>query len=152
VNKHQLVIVRHFLAVIIVTMLIVFGLINLRDMINKSESMREMGVLAMTIKDYRSKTGSFPPESWLKPLESSFVRLGGLKYRAQQVFYDSPPETILAYNKHKSYAILVPSGYAVMQVDYQVKWMPPKQFEELLAKQEKGRELELYRFYRKPQD
>jgi hypothetical protein len=152
VNRRQLFIIRHFLSVIIVTLLFVFGLMNIRDVINKSESLREMGEFGKAIKDYRTKNGSLPPESWTKPLESSFARLGNLKYRAQQIFYDSPPETILAYNKHRSYALLVPSGYAILQVDGQVKWMPLKQFNEVFAQQEKDRQLKLYRFYRKSEN
>jgi hypothetical protein len=152
VNKRQLFIIRHFLSVIIVTLVVIFGLMNLRDVINKSESLREMGEFGKVIKNYRSKNGSFPPESWVKPLESNFARLGNLKYRAQQIFYDSPPETILAYNKHRSYAIFVPSGYVILQIDGQVKWMSLKQFDEVFAQQEKARELVLYRFYRKSGD
>jgi hypothetical protein len=149
VNKRQLIIIRHFLSVIIVTLVVVFGLMNLRDMINKSESLREMGELGKAVKDYHKKNGSFPPESWIKPLENNFARLGNLNYRAQQVFFDSPPETILAYNKYRSYAIFVPSGYAILQVDGQVKWMLLKEFDKVFAQQEKDQELELYRFYRK---
>jgi hypothetical protein len=146
-NKRQTSIVRHFLAVIVVTLAVTFGIINLRDAVNKSEAFREMDVFAKTIQDYRHKNGSLPPEAWLKPIIVSFSRTRDLKYRAQNVLYDSPPDTIVAYSKRRSYSFLVKSGYVYLQFDGQVKWMLPAQFEQMLAKQDAERSRELNKLY-----
>ena len=151
-NKRQTLIVRHIFSVIIVTLLFVFGLINLRDTVNRSEAIREMGELGKAVQTYRQQHGSLPPETWLKPLLEGFVRLGAVQYRARDVFYDSPGDTILAYTRQKSSAILVKSGYVVLQLDGQVKWMPPAEFEQLLNAQKAERSLQLFRLYGEPGD
>jgi hypothetical protein len=146
-NKRQTSIVRHFLVVIAVTLAVIFGLINLRDTVNKSEAIREMGVLARTIQDYRHKNGSLPSEAFLKPVIGGFSRTSNLQYRAQHVLYDSPADTIVAYSKRRSYSFLVKSGYVYIQFDGQVKWMPPAPFEQMLARQDNERSRELNRLY-----
>ncbi len=146
-NRRQTTVIRHILSVLIVTLLFIFGLINLRDTINRSECMREMGELSKAIQEYRRKNGSLPPESWLRPLVEGLARSGAPQYRARYVLYDSPPETILAYTKQSSSAMLVKGGYVVIQLDGQVTWMPPDDFKRLLEQQESARSLELFRLY-----
>jgi hypothetical protein len=146
-NRRQTLVIRHIVTVLIVTLLFIFGLINLRDAINRSECMREMGELSKAIQEYRRKNGSLPAESWLKPKIEDLARSGTPEYRARYVLYDSPPDTILAYTKQRSSAILVKSGYVVMQLDGQVKWMPPEEFTQLLEQQDAYRDRELFRIY-----
>jgi hypothetical protein len=151
-NKRQTLIIRHILTVLIVTLLFIFGLINLRDTINRSECMREMSELGKFIQAYRTQNGSLPPESWLKPRLGEFIRLGDIQYRARYVLYDSPGDTILAHAKQYSSAMLVKSGYVILQLDGQVKWMPPDEFRQLIEQQENKRNLELFRLYGEPKD
>ena len=139
--------IRHIFTVIVVTLVFIFALINLRDALNRSERIREMGELAKAIGRYRQQNGSLPPESWIAPITAEFARLGDLQYRARYTLYDSPGDTILAYTKHKSYAMFVKSGYVYLQLDGQVKWLPPDEFEQLLKQQESDRSLQLYRLY-----
>jgi hypothetical protein len=145
VNARQSAVVRHFLAVIIVTVVFIFGLMNLRDALNKSECIREMGVVGQAIMDYRKRTGSLPPQAWLKPLQENAARLAPLMYRAHHVLYDSPPDTIVAYSRQRTYSMIVKSGYVFLQLDGQVKWLDVKRFESLLEKQEQDRLAELAR-------
>jgi hypothetical protein len=152
VNKRQTLIVRHFLSVIIVTGVVVFTMINLRDALTQKEAVREMSVLSAAIREYRQKNGSLPPESWVKPHLEGFARVGGLEYRAQWVLYDSPPDTILAFVKQKSYSVIVKTSYIVLKLNGEVTRMAPKDFDEAMKKQQSDREVELYRLLRKSTD
>jgi hypothetical protein len=149
-NKRQISVIRHFLSVIIVTLLFVFGLINLRDGINRREALREMTQFGEAVLKYRQNNGSLPPEAWTKPLLDSFSRIE-VKYRATMILYDSPPNTILAYSKQRSYSLFVKAGYIVLRLNGAVDFMRPDEFEPLLKKQEADRNLELYRLYGLPQ-
>lgn len=151
-NRRQILIIRHILTVMIVTVLFIFGLINLRDVINRSECIREMGELGKAIAAYRQKNGSLPPESAIRPLIANFARIGALEYRARYVLYDSPADTILAYTRQKSTSLLVKSGYVILQLDGQVKWLTPQEFEKLFDEQENWRNVELFRLYGERKD
>lgn len=151
-NKRQISVIRHILTVIVVTLVFIFALINLRDAVNRSERIREMGELAKAISRYRQQNGSLPPESWVSPIVADFARLGDLEYRARYILYDSPGDTILAYTRQKSYAMFVKSGYVYLQLDGQVKWLPPDEFEHLLKQQEGDRSLQLYKMYGEESD
>jgi hypothetical protein len=149
-NKRQLSVIRHFLVVIIVTLLFIFGMVNLRDGLNRSEMQREMENLAASIKNYRQKNNSLPPESWIQPQLEGFARLSGADYRAKFVFYDSPPDTIIASCKQKSYSMLVKTAYIVLRLDGRIEWLSPEVFDKAMKEQEEARQLELYRLYGVP--
>ncbi|HSV27498.1 MAG TPA: hypothetical protein VLH60_06350 [Sedimentisphaerales bacterium] len=151
-NKRQTLIIRHILVVLVVTTLFVFGLIHLRDAVNRYEAIREMGEVGRAIHAYRQQHGWMPPETWIEPLLERFVRLGNVQYRASDIFHDSPGDTILAYTKQRSSSVFVESGYIVLQLDCQVKWMSPDEFERLLNAQEAERSLQLFRLHGAPGD
>ncbi len=151
-NRRQILIIRHILTVLIVTVLFIFGLINLRDAINRSECIREMGELGKAVAAYRQKNGSLPPESAIRPLIAEFARIGALEYRAKYMLYNSPTDTILAYTYQKSTSMLIKSGYVILQLDGQVKWLPPQEFKKLIDEQEKWRNVELFRLYGERKD
>jgi hypothetical protein len=149
-NKRQLSVIRHFLVVIVVTLLFVFGLINLRDSLNRSEMNREMEVLATSIKDYRQRNGSLPSESWIRTQVQSFVRLANLEYRAKSVLYDSPPETIVASCMQNSYSMLVKKAYIVLRLDGSVEWLAPDVYAKAIKEQDIATQNELFRLYGQP--
>jgi hypothetical protein len=149
-NKRQLSVVRHFLIVIVVTLLFVFGLINLRDGLNRSEMQREMEVLGASIKDYRQKNGSLPSESWIRSQVQSFARLGNVEYRAKSVLYDSPPETIIANCMQNSYSMLIKKAYIVLRLDGSVEWLAPDVYAKTVKEQENAAQNELFRLYGQP--
>jgi hypothetical protein len=152
VNKRQISVVRHFLTVIIVTLLFVFGLINVRDMMNRSEMQREMESLAQSIKEYRQTNGSMPPESVVRPILERFSRLNPVDYRAKSILYDSPPDTVIASCKQRSYSILVETAYIALRLDGRIEWLSPADFERIMKEQEDARQQELYKLYGTPLD
>jgi len=116
---------------------------HLRDWLNKSEAMRAMEHIGQEVLGYREKYRSLPLESYLGPIKRQHVRLGELNYRAQWIDFESPPDTILAYTKKEFRSEFVKSGYVVLRLDGQVQWMEKKEFEQLLARQQSQREIEM---------
>jgi hypothetical protein len=149
-NKRQISVIRHFLIVIVVTLLFVFGLINLRDGLNRSEMQREMEVLGASIKDYRQKNGSLPSESWIRGQVQNFARLGSLEYRAKSILYDSPPESIVASCLQNSYSMLVKKAYIVLRLDGSIEWLAPDIYSRMVKEQETATQDELFRLYGQP--
>lgn len=149
-NKRQLSVIRHFLFVIIVTLLFIFGLINLRDGLNRSEMQREMEVFATAVKDYRQQNKALPPESWVQPQVRNFVRLGGVQYRAKSILYDSPPDTIIASCKQRTYSVFVKTAYIVLRLDGRVEWLSPPVYEKTIKEQDQAVQSELYKLYGMP--
>ena len=145
-NKRQKSIFLNFIFVIAVTFFFVAVMMNVRDGINKSEAIREMGLLAEKVLEYRREHGSLPSESYVisQVRALRFMRLGELKYRAQWIGMDAPDETILAY-AYRHYHFLAGEGYVVMRLDGEVEWITKATFEELLGRQQSEAELELLR-------
>ncbi len=145
-NRRQRNIIINFVSVIVITVVAVLALINFRDYINWSESMQAMNQLSRIVLNYRKAHGSVPSESYINDVTEELqgkVRLGQIIYRARWLDFDAPPDEILAYVKKKHNSLFVHNGYIVLRLDGQVEWMEPKEFEELLAKQQKPIEKEL---------
>ena len=145
-NRRQKSIVLNFVFVIAVTIVFVAVMMNVRDNINKSEALREMGLLSEKVQEYSKEYGSLPPESYVigQVRALRFMRLGELKYRAQWIGMDAPDETILGY-AYRHYHFLTGEGYVVMRLDGEVEWIAKTTFEELLGQQQSEAELELLR-------
>ena len=143
-NQRQKSILRNVVFVFAVTAIFVAAMVNVKDLINKSEAIRAMELLAQQVTQYRAKNHSTPPESYLLGQYENLgiVRLGDLNYRAQWISYESEPGTILAYAK-KNYQFLVKRGYVVMFLDGRVEWMRPKEFKKLLKEHQTQAELDI---------
>jgi hypothetical protein len=134
----------NFFIVIVITSLAVFAMFNLRDWVNRSESIRAMGHLGRVVLEHRQKHGTVPPESYVDNIKQDLegnVRLGILHYRARWIDFESPPDTILAYSEKIYPSSLLEDGYVVLLVDGTVKWIDKKEFEELFASQRKPMEI-----------
>lgn len=143
-NERQRSTIRNFILVISLTAMFVVVMTNVKDAINKSEAIRAMESLAERVLEYRKEYGSTPPESFIvqHQREMQFARLGRVSYRAQWLGFGDETDTVLAY-VFKDYQFLVKRGYVVMRLDGSVEWMGRKDFEELLARQQKAAEVEL---------
>ena len=143
-NKRQKSIILNFVFVIATTAIFVAVMVNVKDLINKSEAIRAMELLAQEVQMYRDRYRSTPPESYIrrKSNELRIIRLGELHYRAQWIGPESKPDTILAYAL-KKYQLLVRRGYVVMFLDGSVTWMRSKEFKALLDKQQTQAEIDL---------
>jgi len=126
------------------TAIFVVAMINVKDVINKSEAIRAMELLSQGVRKYRDSYHSTPSESYFNRLKSSIsaVRLGDVQYRAQWIGFDDGPDTVLAYS-YKNYKFLVKRGYVVMRLDGNVDWVERGEFIKLLKKQQTDAEIKL---------
>jgi hypothetical protein len=142
-NKRQKSLVLNVIAVLVITVAFIVLMMNVKDLLNKSEAMRAMGTVGREVLNYREQYGSLPPESYLTRIKEQFVRLGALHYRAQWIGFDSEPNAVLAYTKQNYRSLAARSGYVVLRLDGQVEWMGKRQFEALLREQQTSREIEM---------
>jgi hypothetical protein len=145
-NKLQKRILANFAVVLLVTATAVVGMVELKNMVNRSEAMRAMESLGQVVGDYKQKNGSVPPESYvdgiIKSLEGQ-LRLGNLCYRAQWIAFDSPPDTILAYARKDYRSLFSRPGAVVLRFDGRIEWMDKASFDKLIAGQQTPMELEM---------
>lgn len=145
-NRRQKILLRDFVAVVVITALAVVAMVNFRDWVNRSEARRAMEQLGIIVLRYRQNYGALPPESYVaKTMEDlkGQVRLGGLKYRALWIDSDSTPDEILAYTEKNYRSLLVDEGYVVLRLDGRVEWMGKKEFKSLLAQQQSPAEIRM---------
>jgi len=145
-NKLQKRILANFAVVMVVTATAVVGMVELKNLVNRSEAMRAMESLGRVVSDYKQKKGSIPPESHvdgiIKSLEGQ-LRLGNLCYRAQWIAFDSPPDTILAYARKNYRSLFSRPGAIVLRFDGRIEWMDKASFDKLIAGQQTPMELEM---------
>lgn len=143
-NIQQKKLVANVITVSFFTIVMIVGFANLKNTINRSESMRAIDLIGKEVLQYRKQNGSLPNESYVNQyiVEIGAVRLRGLQYRAAWIEFGSQPDkTILAYAE-KTYKGFVKSGYVVLWLDGRVEWMGKKQFEKILAEQQQKQEIQ----------
>jgi len=146
-NTRQKKLVANIVTVLFFTTVMIVGFANIKNNINRSESMRAMGLLGKEILEYRKLNGSLPNEFYVNQFKDkiSAVRLGDIQYRAQWIEFGSQPDkTILAYVE-KNYRGFVKAGFIALWLDGKVEWIGKKQFEKILAAQQKKLELQWLR-------
>jgi len=120
------------------------GFSNIKNLINRAESMRTMEMVGRAVLEYRREYGSLPNEAYVNQYIEKIgaVRLGGFNYRAAWIEYGSEPNsTILAYLE-KKFRGFVESGYIVLWLNGKVEWMAKDKFESILARQQSEYELQ----------
>ncbi|MBN2020989.1 MAG: hypothetical protein JW749_12290 [Sedimentisphaerales bacterium] len=145
-NKQQRRILTNFAVVIALTITAAFGMVELKNLVNRSEAMRAMEQLATIVRDYKQKNGSVPPETYVAGLKEKLegqVRMGDLHYRARWIEFGSPPDTILAYVKKDYHSIFFHPGAIVLRFDGRVEWIEKHAFEKSLALQQTPLELQM---------
>ncbi|MGD0597671.1 MAG: hypothetical protein ABSA64_09170 [Sedimentisphaerales bacterium] len=145
-NKPQKRILANFVVVLLVTATAVIGMVELKNMVNRSEAMRAMEQLQKAVTEYRGKNGSVPPETYVDGIIKTFAgvpRLGDLRYRAQWIAFDSPPDTILAYVIKDYRSLFSHPGAIVLRFDGRIEWMDKASFDKLIAGQQTQMELEM---------
>jgi len=144
VNRQQKKLVANIVTVVTFTVAMVVGFANIKNAINRSETIRAMKILSDEILKYKKGYGSLPPEFYVKQFTDKIgaVRLSGFQYRALWIESDSKPDTtILAYSE-KNYRGLVKAGYVVLWLNGKVEWMSKNHFEKVLTTQQKQQELQ----------
>jgi hypothetical protein len=147
-NKQQKAILIEFITIIAITAIAVGVMVNFKDWVNRSEAIGAMNQLSQVVLKYRKEYGSVPPESYVNEIKRDLkggVRLGDLKYRAQWIEFDAPPDEILAYAERKYPSSLLNDGYVVLRLDGRVEWMDKQQFEKLLAQRQSKAEIDMLR-------
>ena len=147
-NRRQKTILGNTTAVIVITAIAVAAMINLKNWVNRSESMRAMEDLGRIVSQYREKYGSVPPESYIDRIKEELeghVRLGEVIYRAQWISFESTPDEILAYTEKHHSSWLFGKKHIVLRLDGRAEWMDKQELETLLAHQQSSQELEMLR-------
>ncbi len=142
--KRQKIIVAKIVAVIVFTILAVFTMYNVKDFINRRESMLAMTQIGEYIVEYKKVNGSRPSQSNIEEYQKRTeggVRLGNVEYRAIWINYDAPADTILAYVRKNYHTLLLKSGVIVLRLDGKVEWMEPTVFENQLKSQQTEEEI-----------
>jgi hypothetical protein len=147
-NRQQKLILTKFALVLLITVGLVVGMIEFKNLVRKSEAMRAMDNLGKIALQYRKNNGSIPPESYVDTIKKDlegYVRMGRLQYRAQWIGFDAPPDEILAYVHADFHSLLSQDGYIVLRLDGRVEWMDKAKFEPMLAHQQTKAEVEIMR-------
>ncbi len=143
-TKRQKVVVVKFTAVITFTIIAVFSMYNIKDFINRRESMLAMAQIGQYVLEFKKANGSRPAEAGIEEFQKRIeggVRLGKITYRTIWIEYDAPDNSILAYVKKNYYSLFLKSGYIILRLDGKVEWMEPKEFESLLKSQQTPEEI-----------
>lgn len=130
--------ITNLISTVVIISLFIFGFGNFKDFINKREAIRGFNQLGEKIIDHRKHSGQLPGESSIESLREQVegaARVGVIRYRAQWIGIDSPPNTIVAYAE-KEYDWLIGSGVVVLLLDGQVLYLAPKEFNKLLSQQQ----------------
>ncbi|MCJ7730231.1 MAG: hypothetical protein MUO27_10205 [Sedimentisphaerales bacterium] len=145
-NRHQKAILTNIIAVMVITVLAVAVMINFKDWVNRSESMRAMESLGQIALQYRKEHGSVPPQSYVDRLKEDLpggVRLGGLRYRGLWVDFESSGDEILAYAEKRYRSSFLSDGFVVLRLDGRVEWIGEEEFKKLLAQQQSPMEAQM---------
>lgn len=132
--------------VIAVTAIAVAAMINLKNWVNRSETMRAMEHLGRVVLQYREDHGSVPPESYIDRIKEELeghVRLGKVIYRAQWISFESTPDEILAYTERPHSSWLFGKKYIILRLNGHAEWMDKQELETLLAQRQSSQELEM---------
>jgi hypothetical protein len=143
-NKRQKIIVAKFAVVVVVTTIAALAMINIKDLINRSEGVRAMQQLGDGLLSYRQQYGYLPPESYLDTIKENVqgrVRLGKIQYRALWITLESEPNEILAYTEKNYKSLLINDGYIFLLLNGNVDWMEKNKFEKLLKSQQSPMEI-----------
>ena len=147
-NKRQKAILIKIITVTVVTTIAVIAMLNVKDLINRSEAMRAMKHLGREVLEYKQAHGSLPSEFYVHSIErklEGYARLGKLYYRALWLDFDSTPDEILAYSEKKYRSLFLDDGYVVLRFDGRVEWMGKQEFETLLSQQQTPMEIQMLR-------
>ena len=151
-NKAQKKLIKNLIGTVVVIVVFIFGFGNFKDYVNKSEAIRAFRQLGQEVLKYRKETGQLPSEATIANLKEQLegsARVGTIDYRAQYISIDSPPDTIVAYTE-KEYQWLIKSGFVVLLLDGRVLYLVPKEFNDLLKKQQTAFEVEQMQKSQKP--
>jgi len=143
-NIQQKKLVANIVTVVLFTTVMIVGFANIKNIINRSESMRAMDLVGKEILEYRKQYGALPNETYVNQFieKTGIVRLGELQYRAQWIEFGAKSnETILAYTE-KNFGGFVKSGYIVLWLDGRIEWINEKHFEKIISEQQQKQELQ----------
>ncbi len=145
-NRRQKSVLLNSITVITITVAAVVAMVNFKDWVNRSESIRAMEHLSRIILQYRKSHGCVPPESYVDGIRASLegrTQLGEINYRARWINFESTPDEVLAYAEKKYRSSWLDDGYVVLRLNGQVEWISKKEFDALLPESEREMEFEM---------
>ena len=118
-NRRQKTVVRDFILVAISTAVIILGMFNFKDWINRSEAMFAMEHIGQQVLSYRKEHGAVPPRSYVDRVKLKVpgqARLN-LIYRARWIEFDCSADEILAYSPKNYRTFILGKGSIVLRLD-----------------------------------
>ncbi len=112
-NKRQRQLLVRFCIVMALTIALIVGLSQYRNVVNKSEAIRSMNILSIEIAKYNLYHGELPSSSYISDIIARYglLRVGPVECRSQWIEPGSGPETILLFSKKNYNSLFVKSGY-----------------------------------------
>ena len=154
-NRPQKKLLNKFIFILVITVGFVVFMVNVRNTVNRSETVRSLGILGREVLEYRRNYGSLPSESYIKVVREKFgiARLGDIHYRAQWIEFGADADsTILAYTT-RPFRRIFEKYYVVLWLDGRVEQYRKADFEKILNRQQNEFELKWLRenILQKPQ-
>jgi len=144
-NRRQKAVLTKFFVVITITALMVTGMVNFKDWVNRSEALRAMEHMGKIVLRHRKEKGVIPSESYIITIKEQLeghARLGDIQYRALWIDSESSEDEILAYVEHNFRSLFIKEGFIVLFLDGRVNWMDKQEFKTLLRSQQSPMEIE----------
>ena len=132
----------------IATGVAIVAMVQLKNVVNRSEAMRAMQELGQEVLAHQRKNGSVPSEAWVdreKEKLPGYVRLRSLRYRARWIGFESSPDAILGYTEFSYRWLFSRNKHLVLRLSGVVEWIDQDEFKSLLAEQQSQLEIEMTR-------
>ncbi len=112
-NKRQKQLLARFCIVMTLTIALIVGLSQYRNVVNKSEAIKSMDILSMEIAKYDLYHGELPSKGYISEVIARYglFRIGSVECRSQWIEPGSGPETILLFSKKNYKSLFVKPGY-----------------------------------------
>ena len=137
-NKKQRAMLIRLVLVIVITVGMVFAMVNVKEVVNKKESMLAARNLNFEILKYKQTNNKWPLQSYVDEKAKQIqgrTRLGKVEYRASMFDYVGSNDVVVFYIKREYSGPFIGSGYIVAKVNGKVEWLTEQDFDILMSLQ-----------------
>jgi len=134
-NKKQRGMLVRLVVVIVITVGMVFAMVNVKEVVNKKEAMLAAKNLNIEILKYKQANNKWPLKNYVDEKAEQVrgrARLGEVKYRGDALGYVSS-EDIVFYIKRDYSGLFLDDGYIVAKVSGKVEWLGDEEFNLLMS-------------------
>lgn len=143
-NKKQRGLLVRLVVVVVITVGMVFAMVNVKEFVNKKEAMLAVGNLNVEIFKYKQANGKWPLQSYVDEKAKQIqgrARLGAVEYRGNLLGYVGSDDVVVVYVKRDYSGLFLDSGYIVAKVNGKVEWLSEEEFDILMSLQWTAEEL-----------